>query len=40
MGNNFEAMLANKSTYKLLELGMELMLKAINLCIKPHTSVW
>jgi len=39
-GNNFEATLANKSIFELLDLGMELMLKARNLCIKPHTSVW
>jgi len=39
-GNNFEATLANKSVSELLNLGMEFILKARNLCIKLHTSVW
>jgi hypothetical protein len=38
--NNLEATLASKSTSELLILGMELILNARNLCIKPHTSVW
>jgi hypothetical protein len=39
-GNNLESTLANKSTSGLLNLGMEFMLNAENLCIKLHTSVW
>jgi hypothetical protein len=39
-GNNLEPTLANKSTYELLDLGMQFMLKARNLRIKLHTSVW
>jgi hypothetical protein len=38
--NNFEMTLANKSTSKLLDLRMELMLKVRKLHIKPHTLVW
>jgi hypothetical protein len=38
--NNLEAKLANKSTSELLDLGMEFILKARNLCTKLHTLVW
>ena len=38
-GKILEAMLANKSASKLLNLGMELMLNAEKFCIKFHTSV-
>jgi len=38
--DNFEVILANKSALVLLDLGIELILKEINLLIKFHTSVW
>jgi len=39
-GNNFDVTFANKYSSELLDLGIELILKEMNLLIKFHTSVW
>jgi len=40
VGKSLEAMLANKPASEFLNLGMELMLNAKNLCIRFYTPVW
>ena len=40
VGNNFDATLANKYDSVLLDLGIELILKEINLLIRIHTLIW